>query len=293
VKARRLAFINLKGGVGKTSLAVNVAASLAHELGQKVLLVDCDPQSNASIWLMGIHRWLALKPTLALSALFEDKSLFVFDLIQQAVVEGDRQEKLVPGLDLLPATYELMDVEGGDIVRKDYHRRLYSGLAPCFDQYDFVIFDCPPNLYRIAQSAIFASNELYVPCNPDELSREGLTLLDRKLNEFREASKTDQDKINGYEFPVVKGIIFNAVPATAKNDSRRAIEEKVKHLKKDSRVFDSSSTAFTITVHHTINVPQSITHHLPMILEPNGAKTLSGIKKEYGALAKYIAALGK
>jgi chromosome partitioning protein len=59
--ARRISFVNFKGGVGKTSLTVNIAACLAHELGQRVLLVDCDSQSNASIWLMGVPRWNILR----------------------------------------------------------------------------------------------------------------------------------------------------------------------------------------------------------------------------------------
>ncbi|MGA1368773.1 MAG: ParA family protein [Blastocatellia bacterium] len=55
--ARRISFVNLKGGVGKTSLSVNIAACLAYHFGQKVLLIDFDAQSNASIWLMGVERW--------------------------------------------------------------------------------------------------------------------------------------------------------------------------------------------------------------------------------------------
>lgn len=286
MKARRLAFINLKGGVGKTSLSVNIAASLAHDLGKTVLLVDCDPQSNASIWLMGIHRWMDLTPQLTLSALFADKAQFVFDLIQKSVVEGDRKDKLLPGLDLIPSTYDLMDVEGSPA---DYHKRFYNGIAPCFDKYDYIIFDCPPNLYSTAQAAVFASTELYVPCNPDELSREGLSLLQRKLSELRKRTEADQKRMIDYKFPVIKGVIFNSVPANVKNDSRREITEKVNHLKKTSDSFDSSSKVFTITVHHTVNVPQSVSHRLPVILEPGKGSPLAGIKREYGALAKYIA----
>ncbi|MBL8018513.1 MAG: ParA family protein, partial [Leptospirales bacterium] len=204
----------------------------------------------------------------------------------KSVVEGDRQDKLLVGLDLIPSTYDLMDVEG---TPADYHKRFYNGIAPCFDKYDFIIFDCPPNLYSTAQAAVFASTELYVPCNPDELSREGLSLLERKLSEFRKRSEPDQRKMIDYKFPVIKGVIFNSVPSNVKNDSRRDITEKVNFLKKNSGSFDATSKVFTITVHHTVNVPQSVTHHLPVIMEPGKGASLAGIKKEYAALAKYIA----
>src|SRR5215470_16456254 len=99
--ARRISFVNFKGGVGKTSLAVNVAACLAHDLSQKVLLVDCDSQSNASIWLMGLTRW-----NLRNSAV--GKSIFgaflpnlppVINNIIPSVVQNDRGTILIPKLD--------------------------------------------------------------------------------------------------------------------------------------------------------------------------------------------------
>src|ERR1700677_2103458 len=106
--ARKISFLNCKGGVGKTSLAVNVAAALAKDEKQNVLLVDLDAQCNASIWLMGIPRWLPLDGMLnrTVCAFFKTKS-FLSDAVHESVLEyGNPSRKLLPRLDLIPATYE-------------------------------------------------------------------------------------------------------------------------------------------------------------------------------------------
>src|SRR5687767_9012948 len=162
--ARRISFVNFKGGVGKTSLAVNVAACLAHDLGQKVLLIDCDSQSNASIWLMGIQRWNFINNIIGKSiyGMFLPDHYPVINNIIQSVVMNERGMISIPNLDLLPATYELMDLEEEyqDKARNPFYYRFYEHIRSIFDQYNYIIFDCPPNLFRASRCAIFASEEI-------------------------------------------------------------------------------------------------------------------------------------
>ncbi|MEM9158199.1 MAG: AAA family ATPase, partial [Verrucomicrobiota bacterium] len=110
--ATKISFLNLKGGVGKTSLIVNVAACLAY-MGRRVLVVDFDAQSNASIWLMRLDRWNILnrQPEKFILNLFQDENSSVSDMIQRNPVKGSDGEPLLNGLDLIPASFRLMDLE--------------------------------------------------------------------------------------------------------------------------------------------------------------------------------------
>lgn len=114
-----VSFVNLKGGVGKTALAVNVGVSLATELGQRVLIVDLDPQGNASLWLMGQTKWVA--------TVNKGKTRTVYGLlckstpISQRIVNSPVHEEgghvVAEKLDLIPSTIHLM------IFEEDYRDR--------------------------------------------------------------------------------------------------------------------------------------------------------------------------
>jgi len=128
---RKISFINYKGGVGKTSLIVNTAAALA-KLGQRVLLFDLDTQSNASIWLLRLERWNKINSTGegAILSIFDPGEKHIRDLIIKDVVEDKNGEKVLPGLDLVPTTFNLVDLEAEYEGRlPGAHRRERTGSA--------------------------------------------------------------------------------------------------------------------------------------------------------------------
>jgi chromosome partitioning protein len=211
--ARKISFINYKGGVGKTSLIVNTAAALA-KLGKRVLLFDLDTQSNASIWLLKLDRWNKINATGegAIYSIFDPGRAQVKDLVIKDVIEGRSGEKLLPGLDLVPTTFNLVDLESeyaGDPKRPPY-LLFAEQLAAVEADYDFILFDCPPNILRASQCGVFCSNEIYVPANPDALSLIGFTLLVEKLQKFHQLSASFRRAQMGVPAQIY-GIIFNSI----------------------------------------------------------------------------------
>ena len=212
---RKICFINYKGGVGKTSLIVNVAACLAKK-GKRVLLFDFDTQSNASIWLLRLDRWnkFNIDGKGSVYSIFvpgEDK---VKDIIIKDVVRSKNGDSLLPGLDLVPTAFNLVDLESdyeGDPKCPPY-LMFFEQIKELEPDYDFILFDCPPNILRASQCGVFSSNEIYVPSNPDALSLIGLTLLVEKLILFHNRSASF--RISGMGKPAqVKGVIFNSIKA--------------------------------------------------------------------------------
>jgi chromosome partitioning protein len=211
--ARKLAFINYKGGVGKTSLIVNTAACLAR-LGQRVLLCDFDTQSNASIWLLKLDRWNPINSTGegAIFSIFDPGKARVRDLVIRDVITDKAGGHPLKGLDLVPTTFNLVDLESeytGDPKRPPY-LIFQEQIAEIEKDYDFILFDCPPNILRASQCGIFTANEIYVPANPDALSLIGFTLLIEKLGRFHQLSASFRQASMG-PAAQVNGIIFNAI----------------------------------------------------------------------------------
>lgn len=286
--ARRISFVNFKGGVGKTSLSVNVAACLAHDLGQKVLLIDCDSQSNASIWLMGLPRWNVINDMVGRSiyGAFLPNLPPVVNNVIQSVVADEKGVICIPSLDLMPATYELMDLEEEyqDTTGNPFYYRFYEHLRSLFNQYDYIIFDCPPNLFRASRCAIFASEEIYVPCNPDRLSQIGLALLVTKIGRFHGQSALQHQLISGYKPARIRGIVLNDVDSKVKPDVSVRYMGVTLAKARQNRVVSDDADILTQQIRKAVLATRVVGESRPATLTSGD----SGIKEDYLNLSRFI-----
>lgn len=266
--ARKISFINYKGGVGKTSLIVNVAACLAKE-GQRVLLFDLDTQANASIWLLRLERWNKINTTGegSLYQVFNPGTARLSDLVVRAVVEGKNGEKLLPTLDLVPTAFNLVDLESE--YEPDPKHPPYvifqQQLAELENNYDYILFDCPPNILRAAQCGIFCSNEVYVPANPDALSLIGFTLLVEKLGKFHQLSASFRLAEMGLPAQV-RGVVFNAIKTNVDIEvPKMRMQLRLNQFRTARRVAQSAKI-FTTQVRDAMVVRRAVTLGLPVAL---------------------------
>ena len=166
---RTLAVVNQKGGSGKTTTTVNLAAALG-EIGSQVLVVDLDPQASASAWLGSKHAGRELLEV------FTDKGSLA------ALVRGTG----TPGVDLVPSSTWLAGVEKALASEVGAELILREAMAELSEPWDFVLLDCPPSLGLLTVSALCAAREVLVPVEASSMALAGLAGVMQTVDRVRD-----------------------------------------------------------------------------------------------------------
>lgn len=168
----RFAIFNMKGGVGKTTTAYNLAVGLSQFHSAKVLLVDIDPQGNSSV-SMGIAVW-ELKQQLK-------------DVLQKRSSISEVLVNAKPGIDVVPSNILLAEEEIPISGMPGRELLLRKSLVEISENYDFILIDCPPNIGVFSINALMASNKVIIPVDMSYLGLLGITAVERALSMVRSA----------------------------------------------------------------------------------------------------------
>ncbi|HYG65906.1 MAG TPA: ParA family protein [Thermoanaerobaculia bacterium] len=243
-----LAIANQKGGVGKTTTAINFGAGLG-ALERKVLLVDCDPQGNAS-------RGLGVKP--------EPPHLY-HALTGEVPLADTIRPSGFPNLDLVPAQRDLVGVEVEFVGEPAWERRLRSVLEQVEGRYDTILLDCPPSLGHLTVNALVAADGLLVPLQCEYFALEGVSELVSTVNRIQAGLNP---KLS------IAGILLTMYDDRT-NLSRDVAEEIRRHFA--GKVFDT-------VVPRNIRLAEAPSHGLPIFqydIKSRGAEAYLALAREF------------
>ena len=285
-----IATVNMKGGVGKTTLSVNLATCLTKYHGKRVLVVDLDTQISATLSLMPPHDFAKIR-----------KERRTLSYLVSKVVKPDSKLKYtiddiiyryvgtIKGLDLLPGDIELYDEF---LVSEMLHERaldegqqefarvwtelentLIKGiLEPVVDEYDFIILDCAPGYNLLTRSALVASNFYLLPARPEPLSIVGIQLLERRIAKLKESHEENNEPLNlkmlGIAFIMSGGLIG------------RYYHKVIQRVTEDFHPAQIFNTRIPLDV----NVAKAVDSFLPVVLASpgsSGAKALIKLTQEF------------
>jgi len=242
-----IAIANQKGGVGKTSTAINLSASIA-AAEFRTLLIDIDPQANSTHGL-GIYD--------------SDKS--VYDVIIGTETLSDCiVNTYMPNLDILPSTIDLVGAEVEIVSFENREKLLKDALDEFSNEYDFIIIDCPPSLSLLTLNALTASDSVIIPVQCEYFALEGLGQLLNTLNIVR---KQLNQKLS------INGVLLTMYDKRL-NLSNQVVEEVKKYF--GDKVFDT-------IIHRNVRISEAPSHAKPVILYDaisTGAKNYISLASE-------------
>ena len=260
MSARILAVANQKGGVGKTTTAINLATALAVACKQRVLLVDMDPQANLTSGV-GLKGQTAPAGTVyhALTAEVDEPEAFVI-------------ATAIPRLSLIPADRNLTGAEVELVSLPDRERRIQTFLEPLRDRFDYVFIDTPPSLGLLTINALVAADAVLIPLNCEYFALEGLADLVATLRRVRASLNPTLD---------IAGVLLTMY------DERTNLGQQVA---RDIRTF-FQDRVFTTVIPRNIRLGEAPSHGVPAILydaKSRGAEAYLALGREL--LARSVAA---
>ncbi len=248
--AKIISFSNQKGGVGKTSTCVNLSAGLAIR-GKKTLLVDIDPQGNATTGL-GFSK-------------SELEGSIYNVLIDDMPAKNAIRKTSIENLDLLPASIDLAGAEVELVYLKNREKRLREKLAAIVNEYDFIMIDCPPSLGLLTINALSAANSVIIPIQSEYFAMEGLSQL---MNTIKLVVKHLNPELK------IDGVVVTMY------DGRALVS---KQISAEIHKFFGKKM-FNTVIPRNIRVSEAPSHGVPvMIHDPkcNGAKAYLALADEF------------
>ncbi|MDE5594280.1 MAG: AAA family ATPase [Muribaculaceae bacterium] len=244
-----IAIANQKGGVGKTTTTINLAASLAHE-GKKVLIVDADPQANAT-------SGYGIDPRTMTSSIYEC-------LVEGYPIDGSQVKTCMEGLELVGSNINLAGAEIELINKPGRENVLRNLLRPVAEKYDYVLIDCSPSLGLITVNALTAADSVIIPVQAEYFALEGISKL---MNTIRIIKSRLNPQLE------IEGFLLTMYDARLRLANQ--IYEELKSYFGDM-VFDT-------VIPRNIRLSEAPSHGLPAILydaESRGATSHTLLAKE-------------
>ncbi len=245
-----ISFSNQKGGVGKTTTCVNMAAYLARE-GRKILLIDLDPQGNATTGL-GFSKG-ALK-----------KSVYNV-LIEEEAVKDNVLDTELENLKILPANIDLAGAEVELVYKKNREKVLKEALEKVKSQYDYLLIDCPPSLGLITINALAAADSVVIPIQSEYYALEGLSQLMNSISLVRQHLNKSLK---------VEGVVLTMYDGRSIISRQIAAEIKKFFTKK----------LYEIVIPRNVRLSEAPSHGKPILLhDPKcaGARAYSALTEEF------------
>lgn len=247
--SRIISIANQKGGVGKTTTAINLASCLAHA-GKKTLIIDMDPQANSTTGL-GFD----------LEAI--EKSTYEI-LIHNMGIEEAILKTMMPNMDLIPAHIRLVGAEVELVNLEDREQMFLNALKPIRDKYEFILIDCPPSLGLLTLNALTGSDTVLIPIQCEYYALEGLRQL---LNTIRLVQRHLNTTLT------IEGVLLTMFDSRL-NLSNQVVSEVKEYFKE--KVFKN-------VIHRNIKLGEAPSYGKPIIIyDPAsvGAQDYMGLAKE-------------
>lgn len=259
-----VSFLNYKGGVGKTNVAVNFSAYCSHHCNLKTLLIDWDPQGDATESI-GYGR--------------SNVRNTMFDILQNPEIIQSRDSILttqIPNLDLIGSNVNLKHVENILYTKDNVYEIFSSIIQELRLKYDIIIIDCPPANSSVNVASMFASTDIFIVSTPTSDSVDKIPIVESTINQISDIIKTNSKDIISLSYPKLSGIILTMI--TPNTIGLKAAE---KHL-----TDTWGNMLLSPSIARVMSVTYSVSQRIPIIISSPNEK----ISIEYKTLFKGILA---